>query len=139
MLTQSLSDNRFVTSWNHWVKPRSSDRDEAFRETIIRFTSGLLAIFVAFGLVIQLAAFGISSFVVLIAAILIISLASAVTVNNGNTLAAGWLITLDLYVAALGVTLIGGFGSAVVIPTFMVTVVVTAVVLPRSNIMPVAL
>src|SRR5579859_4090554 len=90
-------ENVILHFWRLWVKPRSNNRDEAFRENTIRITSGVLIVVLLLAFIIQITLFSgpttLISFPALILISLLISLASAVAVHKGYIVAAGYLLT----------------------------------------------
>src|SRR5260221_10382732 len=104
--TSQTTDNPILRYWRLWVTPRSADRDEAFRENTIRVTTGVLIIVFAVGLLLQIAVVSPApsgvSYVVLILVTLLGALASAIAVVRGQTLIAGYFLTIDLLLTSLG-------------------------------------
>jgi signal transduction histidine kinase len=126
-----------------WLEPRSTNRDEAFRESTIRITVGiiilgLIASLIASRLIFR-AEWTLLSYSSLIVVALALSLSSAIAVARQRTLLSGWLLIVTLMTAASGIILIDGFQAYLGAPTFMLTVLLAALVLPRSTILTVAL
>jgi len=139
----TIRQNTVFRYWQDWVKPRSTDRDVAFRENTIRFTSGVLTIALVLGLGLQLALFplptSLVSFVTFIALGLVGSVASAIAVQNGDVSGAGYLLIGVLLTLSLGITLLNGLSSPTAPPTVLLTMIMSAVVLPRKRLLLAAL
>jgi signal transduction histidine kinase len=142
-LSTAIANNALVQLGRRWLQPRSTNRDEAFRERTIRATVSIAGIGSVLALVASSVIFQnewrLVSYPTLIAIWAVLSVASAVAVHNGRVTQAGWLLVLTLIVGACGVTIIDGFWETNVTPAFMLTVLLTALVLPRSTILPVSL
>lgn len=141
-LSTRLMETAPVRAWKRWIEPRSTNRDEAFRERTIRITSGILVIAGVFNTFVTRVVFAdpwtlisISTFVVVAFAL---ALASCVAVARGKIDLAGWLLVSLFIIAAIGVNLVIGFwGATLSIPVCMLAVLVTALVLKRSMLIPV--
>jgi signal transduction histidine kinase len=125
-----------------WLEPRSTNRDEAFREGTIRISVSIIIVALILSLVASRLIFAfpwtLISYSSLIVVALALSLSSAIAVANQRTLLAGWLLVITLVTAASGILIIDGYWAYLGAPTFMLSVIMTALVLPRSTILPVA-
>jgi signal transduction histidine kinase len=132
-----------VNVWEAWIKPRSPNRDEAFRESSIRITTSILIIVtilsLLFGIVFAQAEWTINLITLIHVVGLIGFFASALAVALGQVFFSGWLLTATISVGA-GFFLVaalqeGSFANFIfTIPELMLAVVVGALVLPRSQI-----
>lgn len=138
-----ITANPIVRYWNSWIQPRSQDRDIAFRENTIRVTSGALVIVLAVALVLQLAVFGLVPqslpFMALIAVTLLMSSASAIEVNSGRIARAGYILTGTFVMISMGLILLVGINSPTVLPTLILTLIMATLLLPRSQLVYVAI
>src|SRR5437899_786447 len=79
-----------------WLEPRSTNRDEAFRERTIRITVSIVFVACALAFLSSRLVFRyewtLVSYSTMILVALLLSLASAIAVNNGRILLAGWLL-----------------------------------------------
>src|SRR3954447_1478263 len=95
--------------WLDWQRPRSKDRDAAFRERTIRLVVGIGVILIALTLFGSLFIFRDPwepvSYPTLWFVLLVLGIASAVAVNRGHVLGAGWLLVTVWMVAAIGVVI----------------------------------
>jgi len=127
-----------LNHWTRWTTPQAVNRDEAFRENTIRFTTGILIIVFSLALVVQVAFFSNSKtmkpYGLMLSAAILLALATIVSVKRQKLLSAGRLLTIDLMVISLGLALIHGFESNIVLPTLGLTFIVATLVLPRSNL-----
>ncbi len=126
--------------WWWWITPRSTSRDLAFRERTIRATVVIMLFATAFAFISSIPVFdfhgGWISYPVLMGVTAFIFLLSAIAVSQVRVNEAGQLLVVALIVAASGVALIDGFWSSIVPPTLMLVILVTALVLPRSALLP---
>jgi signal transduction histidine kinase len=127
----------------NWFKPRSQDRDESFREGTIRITAAFVLVVTALGLVASRVFFGsyawdLFSWSTLILLSFFIALGSAIAVSRGHIITAGWLMVVMFTFAAVSISMLDGYWATLVIPAFTIATVMTALVLPRSAILPTA-
>lgn len=129
--------------WKEWVRPRSTNRDEAFRESTIRATVAVLLSLTTLSLSGSWLAyefqFELVSYPTLTLFMMVVMLFSASAVVRQRITQAGQLLVLSLGIGGLGVAIIDGFWANIVPPTFMLIIVITALVLPRSTLIPVGL
>jgi signal transduction histidine kinase len=130
--------------WLDWQRPRSKDRDAAFRERTIRLVVGIGVILIALTLFVSLFVFRDPwepvSYPTLWFVLLILGISSAVAVNRGHVLGAGWLLVTVWMVAGVGVVIMGkGYAGTQGITTLMLALVCASVVLPRYAILPLGL
>jgi signal transduction histidine kinase len=140
--SERLKDNAVVRTWKRWVEPRATNRDEAFRERTIRITSGALVILGVFNIfvtrVIYAQPWTLLSISTLIVIAFLLSLGSCVAVAHGRVDLAGWLLVGIFLGAAAGVNLIVGYWlGSLSMATYMLAVLVAALVLNRSMLLPV--
>jgi len=125
-------------AWSNWTKPRSTDRDEAFREATIRVTTAVLILFMVPMIAIQILFFFSSPttipYSILITLSLILSSSAALTVQNRQLVTAGRLLTLNFLTIALSLAVIHGLWSITVTGTLFITLILGALVLPRQNL-----
>lgn len=138
-----LAKSSVVQRARRWLQPRSANREEAFRERTIRVTAGVAFILGVLSLVASVFIFQspweLISYPTVVAFIVVLTLASAISVSRGRITEAGWLLVITLILGGCGVTLIDGFWGPMTMPTFMLSSLIAALVLPRSLIWPVAL
>jgi signal transduction histidine kinase len=139
-----ISRNFLVQSWREWRRPRSRDRDTAFRERTIRLVVGSGIILIALTLLTSLFVFRdpweLVSYPTLFALMLVIGIGSATAVSRANVLAAGWLLVVVWIVASIGVVVMGrGYAGTLGISVLMLALVCASVVLPRRAILPIGL
>lgn len=133
-----------VQWWLNWIRPRSADRDEAFRETTIRATTGVLLVL---GILAQISSYLVYSddftepvsYSTVTNLVLIVFVLSALAVTRQRVMLSGVLLVAALLIGALGATIISGYWFALVSPMFMLITVITALTLPRNSLLPVGL
>jgi signal transduction histidine kinase len=134
------------TVW--WLTPRASDRDEAFRESVLRSAVGIITILVVFSFAASLLIFKDEwralSFPTLHLVALLFCITAAVSVSWDRLVLAGWLMILFALTGASGVVLLSRQNASVAgvflgIPIYMMVPVIAALVLPRSRLIPVSL
>jgi signal transduction histidine kinase len=137
---------REVLNW--WLEPRSTQRDEAFRERSIRITLGVTSTLILLSFLLSILAFHdrweIISFPTLHIYMLVFCLASAYALSRGRIVAAGAFHIVTWLVGASVIAILAGRGGSVSgflisLPIFMLAALVTALVLPRNMIMPFSL
>src|ERR1700690_1541067 len=109
---QELAFTNIITKrFRDWLTPRSKDRDTAFRERTIRLVVGLGVFLITLTLLTSLFIFRdpweLVSYPTLFALMLIVGVASGAMVNRQRVLVAGWLLTFDWMLAAVGVVVMG--------------------------------
>ena len=131
-----------------WLQPKAVNRDEAFRERVIRST---LAIIILLGLLsfasiifVFRAEWTLISFPTLHIVALAICFLSAGALLRGQLFASGWLLILAILFGASGVVVLARQAGTIVglllaVATFMFVPLVTTLVLPRNYIFPASL
>ncbi len=136
-------NNPLIKVIRRWLEPRSTNRDEAFRERTIRATAGIIVVLAALtwvtSILIFKAQWDLISYPTSDTIGLVLSLAAAITVSRGRVLLAGWILVVLGLSEAAGIALITAYNSSLVMPLFMLTVTIAALVLPRNTILPTAL
>ena len=131
-----------------WMQPRSTDRDKAFRERVIRATSGLVLFFgiLSFGSTILVfnSRWAVISFPTLHIVAILGCVMAFYAVSRGYLLPSGWMLVLTLILGLGGVVLLSRqeqspAGIVTGIAAFMFIPIVAALVLPRNMIIPAAL
>lgn len=132
----------------NWLEPRSQDRDEAFRERVIRATVTIIILLGLVSFALNLLVFdsdwSLISFRTLhIVALTSFSLAGFI-VSRGRLLESGFVLVISLLLGASGFLLLarqeGSFSSILTgIPAFMFVPLVTTLVLPRQYIIPMSI
>src|SRR5262245_48758658 len=108
MLNVGLSQVKQVSSW--WFEPRASDRDEAFRERVIRssiaiiLVAGLLSF--ASTLFVYHSPWSLISFPTVHIVALSLCLAAGIAVAQGQRQTAGWLLVMTILLGAGGILLL---------------------------------
>jgi len=130
------------------LTPRSTDRDKAFRERSIRIALSLIISLVLLSFSISVFGFhnqwAIISIPSLHVFVLITSALSAVFLVRERLEASGWMLIITILIGASGfMVLAGRDGSTFLvyagIPELMLAVVSAALMLPRSQVLPVSL
>ncbi|MCL4250317.1 MAG: hypothetical protein KJ065_19360 [Anaerolineae bacterium] len=143
-----MADSLFhkLRSWTkHWLVPRASDRDLAFREGIIRST---LAVVITLGM----ASFASTLFVfrsewdwISFPSLHVVGIGicvlSALALDRARLLLSGWLLVLALIFGASGIVLLSrdlgtSSGAFLGFATFAFAPLITSMVLPRGSIYP---
>jgi signal transduction histidine kinase len=122
-----------------WFEPRSTDRDEAFRERTIRVTVAVLLAATVLTIptwLVYRTKIELISYQTLTLLMIAIFIASSVAVIQRRVKLAGQMLVLSLAVGAFGVTIIDGYWAGIVPPVFMLIILITALVLPRSTLLP---
>ncbi len=139
----STPQRTIIRYWLDWLKPRSTNRDEAFREATIRITVSLFGALLFLGLIATTVVFqnpwDLISWPSMISTMLILAILSALSVVRRSILQAGWLLIATVLFGAVGVIALSNYANPVVLPTLMLTVVVSALLLPRHLIVPVGI
>jgi signal transduction histidine kinase len=138
--------NGLLGSLRHWFEPRSASRDEVFRERTIRVTVGFLLIASILALASSLSIYistkttlPLVSLPTLLIAIMGLCVASVVAIHRGQILAAGWLLVVALAAGAVGTAGLLGYWDPLVPAASMLVILLAALALPRSVIVPVGL
>ncbi|MBN2303780.1 MAG: hypothetical protein JXQ72_04855 [Anaerolineae bacterium] len=129
--------------WRYWIKPRSSNRDAAFRERTIRVAVAVMLIMTVLSVLSSLIFYdpetGVFTYTNISWVMIFMFGISAVAVNRQNLIASGQLLVAGMVVGALGATIISGFWYILVLPAFMLIILITALALPRSALLPVGI
>ncbi|MAS38326.1 MAG: hypothetical protein CL610_30290 [Anaerolineaceae bacterium] len=127
-----------------WLRPRATDRDEAFRERSIRST---LLVVIFFGLLsfastlfVFNAPWGLISFPSLHIVALTGCFLSAFAITRRYLLAAGWLLSLTVLLGVSGIILLARQQGDVTgifngLPAFMFVPVIATLILPRKLVL----
>lgn len=131
-----------------WLRPRATDRDEAFRERVIRSTLVILILLALLSFAATIFVFraqwALVSFPTLHVVALIGCFATAAAVSSGRLVTAGWFLSLTVLLGASGVILLAkqsGSAAGILngVASFMFVPLVTTLVLPRNMIIPISL
>src|SRR5258707_348337 len=117
--------------WKKWITPRSTNRDDAFRERTIRGMIPVLAFVVGAG-GLMIAASGQTAILVIIAGMGMILAAAAFAIAHQKINLAAVLLVLFPALAAVGSLVSSGYWSPAGIVMSYLTVLFGAIVLPRS-------
>ncbi len=140
---KSLRVGRLIHTARTWLEPRSTDRDEAFRERILRVA---LAIIVVLGLLSFLSSifiyhnsWSLISFPSLHVAALTLYIAVAFILSRGYLLLAGWILVLTILLSASGIILLLRQNGAISgqndsLAMFFFVPLVSSLVLTRNSI-----
>ena len=130
-----------------WLEPRSKDRDEAFRERVIRSSVGIVILLVLLSFASSIFVFQsvwawISFPTLHLVGLVGLSL-SAVFVSRGKVLAAGWLLILTVVLCAGVYLLLARQENSIIgvldaVPVLMFAPLLAAMVLPRNLILPIS-
>jgi signal transduction histidine kinase len=138
---QTISQTISLKPIQQWLTPRSTDRDEAFRERTIRLIA--LAMGSLTGLMALVSIFlfkdewRLVSFPSLYFVILFLSFLASIAVNQQRLIMSGQLLVLAALIGSAGLPFVGLRGdyiSQLGILPFLLTVVLTHSVLPKSAI-----
>ena len=130
----------FSNIFRFWFNPRSTDRDEAFRERTIRFVTFIYASLTLLSLVSSILVFGDAwswiSYPSLNALGFILSSSSAFIVHRGNLRLAGNLLVIALLIAPIWISLISNdsYIYQINIAFFLLTLILAHSVLPKNSI-----
>lgn len=131
-----------------WLQPRAMSRDEAFRERVIRSTTAIVLVIAVLSFAMTVVVFDdewtFISFPSLYTFVISGLLFSAFAVHRGDLKAAGWALVLTALFATSILLLLSRQTSTLpgiinTIPTYMLGVVISALVLPTKYIVPVSL
>lgn len=135
--------NNPLSFLQNWIRPRSTARDEAFRERTIRVTVGFLEVAVALSLVtsatIWKTPITLLSFPTLLLVILILCVASSIAIHQGKIMSAGWLLFAAIATGAVGTVKLVGYWDPLIPSAAMIVILVAALLLPRQVILPIGL
>lgn len=135
--------NPFVKAFKWWLTPRSTSRDETFRERSIRVILGALIFLVLLSFASSLFVFRNEwawiSFPTMHVAVLTAFFVSATMLVRGQLTGAGWGLILGTGFGTAGIVLLAGqqgdlIGVFMGLPGFMFAVLLAALVLPRNTI-----
>ncbi len=141
--TSSVPSNLLARQIRRWLEPRSTNRDEAFRERTIRATVSIALVLTLLTWITSVVVFKTPWTLISYPASdtlgLILSIASAIAVARGRIVLSGWLLIALGLSSAAGIALIDSYKMPSIMPLFALTVTMAAVVLPRNTIMPVGM
>jgi signal transduction histidine kinase len=136
----TIDDRSPIQILRTWFKPRSDNRDEAFRETTIRAVSAIMVVISILSLIASVVVFGNRfapvSYPTILTLWFILSLASAYAVVRRRILLAGWFLIAAVLETSYGAILISGYYTEIAASAFMVSVLMTGLVLPRNVLIP---
>ncbi len=139
--------NKLLGWMRWWLVPRSTERDEAFRERVLRTTLAFIILLGLLSFASTLLLFdsewALISFPTLHIVGLGVCFGSAALLLRGQLVAAGWLLVLTLIVGISGVVLLGrqsgsSVGVMLAVAIYMIVPVVATLVLPRRFILPIS-
>jgi signal transduction histidine kinase len=131
-----------------WLIPRAADRDEAFRERILRSAISIVTILTTLSFAASLFVFQdkwrLLSFPTLHILGFLFCISAAISVSRGRLVVTGWLIVFLALTGASGVVLLSRQNGSVAgiflgVPSYTMVPVVATLVLPRSRLIPVSL
>ena len=143
---KAASGIRAWTTW--WLVPRAVSRDEAFRESVLRSTIGIITILAMLSFAASVFIFQdewrFLSFPTLHILGFVYCFSAAVFISNNRLVVAGWLLVLLALTGASGVVLLSrqnhsATGIFLGLPIYSMVPIVAALVLPRSQIILVSL
>ena len=147
MRNNGLSDNlRSSIAW--WLTPRAPERDEAFRERVLRGGVGITTALVLLSFLSSALIFRdewrLLSFPTLHVFGLIFCISAAISIIHDRLLLAGWLMVFFALGGASGVILLSRQNGSVAgillgAPIYCMVPVVTATVLSQTQIIPISL
>lgn len=125
-----------------WITPRSTDRDEAFREKAIRGTSAIVFIlnllsFISAILVLR-SEWEVFSFPTIHIFAMTCLVISAIAVERKHLATAGWFLIITILIGGAGIILFSDqplLGLIYGVPAGMLATIIAALVLPRRWIM----
>ncbi|HVU14461.1 MAG TPA: ATP-binding protein, partial [Phototrophicaceae bacterium] len=130
-----------------WLQPRSTDRDEAFRERSIRVAIAVVVVIglisFAFNVLVFRNAWSPISFPTLHVVVLLGFFAAAYAITRGQINESATLVVITSLIAACGFTILTRQENpyselASGMPVFMFVILLTALVLPRNMILPIS-
>jgi signal transduction histidine kinase len=134
--------------FGRWLKPRSQDRDEAFRERSLRIALALMitlaTLSFVLGVVVYQNPWGLISAPSLNLVGIGILATAGYLVSRGQITQAAWVVLITILVGAAGALVILGQTNIddlfiIGIPLFLLVVVLASLILPRSSIWRVTL
>jgi len=135
--------NALIRTLLGWLQPRSTDRDERFRERTIRLVIAVVLTLTTLALINSQIVFhdpwALVSYPSLFVMVLLLASASALSVWRGRLVLSGWLLVFGWIITGVFVSVIG-YGSA---PSLRAAILISAlimgsVVLQRDFIFPIA-
>lgn len=130
---------------NRWLQPRSTDRDEAFRERSLRIAIAVVLfiglISFAFTIFVFYNEWGLISYPTLHIEMLVGTFAAAYAVTRGKVNQSGTILSATSLIGATGFIILispqSPFAALISgIPVFMFVILLIALVMPRNFIMP---
>jgi signal transduction histidine kinase len=117
----------------NWITPKSSNRDDAFRERTIRITIGLLFSVLLVAFVAQRLFFSgewtLISLSTLVPAMWVVSVAAGIAVIRQQIDVASVLTVLTMYLGGVGVLAINGYNTSLTLPMLLLTLIVATLLL----------
>ncbi len=135
----SLRHNVIVNPIRHWLEPRSMNRDEAFRERTIRATVSIVLVLASLTWITSVLVFKtqwtLVSYPTVDTIELILAISSAIAVAQRRITLSGWLLVAVGISTATGIALMETYRTLLIVPLFMLTVIMAAVLLPQNMIL----
>ncbi len=127
-----------------WLEPRSTDRDEAFRERTIRIIAGVGTVLGVLNLISSLVVFrnewALLSFPSLTVLAITTCILSMIALMRQQVILAGWVFVLGWGLGTTGIIILTGSQAPIWlflgIPLYMLIVLLVALLLKRELIMP---
>ena len=141
----SANNRNFLSSLGSWLQPRSTDRDEAFRERSIRVAVALVIVVGLLSFALSIFVFpndwSLISFPTLHIVVLTGFFIAAYSLTRGQINTAATFVVATSLMAAAGFVLLSGQQGTLPllvsgIPVFMFVILIAALVLPRNTILP---
>lgn len=153
MLSQTTTQfeqppNDFLGLLRTWFKPRAKDRDEAFRERTIRVTLAIIFVpgVLSFGMSVFVyqSVWSLISFPTIHAYAFLLIFLSAYFVIRHQLFSAGVLLTTTVIGAGIGLVMLNGPQDPISslmtgVGVYVIGILIAALVLPRSTIVPLVL
>lgn len=134
--------NKLYQPWARWITPRAVERAEAFQERAIRVMVAVLMVGTLLSLFSTLTVYRdrpeFGSYMAAISLVLGLLWLAGYFVHNRRVRAAGLLLVITLLLGAISVTMIDTYAGVLVAPTYMIVLMLAAVVLARFFIAPLA-
>lgn len=132
---------RLLTPLRNWATPKAKNRDDAFRERAIRITVAILIVVLLLAFIAQRVLFSSSgtwtliSLLTLVPAMLAVSLIAAYMVSRQHIALASFFTVLTMYLGAVGVLSINGYGNVLTLPMLMLTLTIAALLFKSRSIL----
>ncbi len=144
--SQANASQRRQSALTLWLRPRSQDRDEAFREQSIRIAIALVWLLGSISFILTIVVYRNAWGVVSLPTLHVFALAgfalAAFFVTRERILAAAWSVVITLLIGYVGILVLNQQNFTNLfngIPMSMFVVITGALVLPRNSILPVSI